>query len=155
MKTFLTTAAFVIFLDQFIKSLVKTGMKLYDSIQIIKDNILNITYIENSGISFGMLNRDYGSIQRWVLVAVVLTAMIAIVYYWARHPKQNFLYNFSCGLILGGAAGNLIDRVFNGRVVDFIEVGFKSFKYPVFNVADCGISCGVFFFILYVLFERN
>jgi signal peptidase II len=154
MKTFMITAAFTIILDQFVKSLVKTGMAIYQSISVIKNNILNITYIENSGISFGVMDRHYGQIQRWVLVVVIFAAITAIVIYWARHPKTNFLYNLSCGLILGGACGNLIDRIFAGRVVDFIEIGYKAFKWPVFNIADCGISCGVFLFVLHILFER-
>ncbi len=154
MRTFMITAAATIILDQFVKSLVKTGMALYQSISVIKDNILSITYIENNGISFGVLNKEFSQAQRWILASVVLAAIIAITIYWARHPKTNFLYNLSCGLILGGACGNLIDRVFMGRVVDFIEIGYKAFKWPVFNIADCGISAGVFLFILHILFER-
>jgi len=157
MRTLIITALTVLGLDQAVKFLIKSTMKLYQSIPVIK-GFLNITYIENSGVSYGMLGNVDHPAKRWVLLGIVALAMAAILTYWYKYRSPKFLYNFSCGLIIGGALGNFTDRLLVGRITDFIEVYHKSWHFPVFNVADSAISVGVFFFILFMLIygeEKN
>jgi signal peptidase II len=154
MRTFLITAALTVALDQYSKFLIKATMKMYQAIIVIRD-IFKIIYIENSGIAFGIFNGAHNPAARWILAAVILIAIIAITYYWAISGKTSFAFNMSCGLILGGAIGNFIDRVIIGRVTDFIEVGYKEYTWPVFNVADSAVSVGVCLFILYMLMEKK
>jgi signal peptidase II len=154
MRTFLITAALTVALDQYSKFLIKATMKMYQAIIVIRD-IFKIIYIENSGIAFGIFNGSRNPAARWILAAVILIAIIAITYYWAISGKTGFVFNMSCGLILGGAIGNFIDRVIIGRVTDFIEVGYKEYTWPVFNVADSAVSVGVCLFILYMLMEKK
>ena len=154
MRVFAAIAVLVPVLDQVTKHIIKTSMKMYDSITVIKD-IFRITYIENTGIAFGIFNGIPHPAVRWTLASVMLVAMAAITAYWAMHRKKGFVFNLSCGLILGGAIGNFIDRVIIGRVTDFIEVGWKQYTWPVFNIADSAVSVGVCLFILFLLLEKN
>ena len=150
-KTFVIGMLFVAILDQITKYLIRTSMKIFDSIIIIPD-IFKITYIENTGISFGLLGGAENPVKRWALVAFVSVAAIMITVYWILNMKNSFLFNLSCGLIVGGAIGNLIDRILKGSVTDFIEVGYKELTWPVFNIADTFVSIGVFLFIIYFAF---
>lgn len=149
MKTLIITALAVLGIDQITKFIIKSLMTLYQSIPVI-NGFLNITYIENSGVSYGMLGDINHPAKRWVLLVIVALAMAAILTYWYKYRSPRFLYNFSCGLIIGGALGNFIDRLFFGKITDFIEVYHKSWHFPVFNGADTAISVGVFFFILFM-----
>jgi len=154
MHIFIITASLVIIADQATKFIIRANMKLYDSIPVIK-NFFSITYIENSGISFGMLGTGNSEVIRYVLIGVIFIAMCAITAYWYTYRNKSFWYNLACGLILGGALGNFIDRVFIGRITDFLEVGYKNLTWPVFNVADSGVTVGVTVFIIYILFTKE
>jgi signal peptidase II len=157
MRTLIITAVTVLGVDQAVKFLIKSTMKLYQSIPVIK-GFLNITYIENSGVSYGMLGDVDHPAKRWVLLVIVAIAMAAILTYWYKYRSPKFLYNFSCGLIIGGALGNFVDRLLIGSITDFIEVYHNSWHFPVFNVADSAISVGVVFFILFMIIygeEKN
>jgi signal peptidase II len=149
MRLFIAAAALAAGLDQLVKYLIKLHMKLYDIIWVIKD-FFKITYIENTGVAFGML--AYPGV-RWILVGVISLASIGITIYWVMNRKQSALYDLACGLILGGAIGNLIDRIRTGRITDFIELGYKNITFAVFNVADSCVTVGVALFIIFVLNE--
>lgn len=151
---FFLTAAFVIAADQYVKFFIKTHMKLYSSITVIRD-IFNITYIENFGIAFGLTGQGENKIKRWILCGVIFAAIVMIIIFWMKSKHKNFLFNFSLGLITGGAVGNLIDRTLRGSVTDFIEVGFKQQTWPVFNIADSAVSTGVCLFILYLIITKE
>jgi|DewCreStandDraft_4_1066084.scaffolds.fasta_scaffold02802_22 signal peptidase II len=152
-RIFFISAFLVIVIDQITKYLIRTSMKMFDAVLIIKD-IFQITYIENTGISFGLLGGSENPVKRWTLVAIVSVAAIMITCYWLFNRKNNILFDLSCGFIVGGAIGNLIDRIIKGSVTDFIEIGYKEITWPVFNMADTFVSIGVFlFFIYYVLYE--
>ena len=152
-RIFFISAFLVIVIDQITKYLIRTSMKMFDAVLIIKD-IFQITYIENTGISFGLLGGAENPVKRWALVAIVSVAVIMITCYWLLNRKNNILFDLSCGFIVGGAIGNLIDRIIKGSVTDFIEIGYKEITWPVFNMADTFVSIGVFlFFIYYVLYE--
>jgi len=154
MPVLILTSITILILDQIIKYVVKTKMHLYESISIIKD-ILNITYIQNPGVSFGLLGGSENEIKRWILVLIIAFAIVLVTVYWFTYRQKNFFYNFASGLILGGALGNFIDRLLIGKVIDFIDVGYKNFRWPVFNFADTSISTGIGILIFYFLFLKQ
>lgn len=152
MRTFIIAAVLASGLDQFVKYVIKSQMKLYDAIWVIKD-FFKITYIENSGVAFGMFSQMAHPAVRWILVGVISLAGIGITIYWAKNRKHSLLFDLACGLILGGAIGNLIDRIRLGKITDFLEFGYKDMTFPVFNVADSAVTIGVSLFIIFVLNE--
>ncbi len=154
MRILIVVSVIVLVIDQISKFFIKKFMQLYQSIEIIKD-IFYITYVQNSGISFGMLGGIESEIKRWILVFIIGIAIIIISYYWFTYRNENLFYNIGCGMILGGAMGNFMDRLFIGKVVDFIDVGYKSFRWPVFNMADTCISIGIGILIFYLLFIKK
>jgi signal peptidase II len=112
-----------------------------DSIPVIP-GVLHITYVKNPGAAFGMLPNH----QFIFLIVSVLVIMITLSYYWFARPVDK-LSKVSFGLVLGGAFGNLIDRVYLGKVTDFIDFRI----WPVFNVADSAIVIGIGLVILMLL----
>lgn len=123
----------IIVLDQFVKYWVVTHMLLGASIPIIAD-IFHITYILNPGAAFGILEN-----QRYFFIAIALVMIIFVLYLYPRIPRQFCLLRMGVILLVGGAAGNLIDRIRTGLVVDFIDFRI----WPVFNIADVSIVIGV------------
>lgn len=154
MRVLIIVSLIVFIIDQLTKFYIKKVLYLYQSIEIIKD-VFYITYVQNSGISFGMLGGIDSEIKRWILVVIIGIAIVLITYYWFKNKNQNLFYNTGCGMILGGAFGNFMDRLLMGKVVDFIDVGYKSFRWPVFNMADTFISIGIGILILYLIFIKK
>ncbi|HDQ25602.1 MAG TPA: signal peptidase II [bacterium] len=154
MPVFLSFAVFALALDRFTKYIVKANMELYSSFPVI-DGLLYITHIENPGVVFGLFSGQGLGAGRWILAALVTLASIGVIVYWSVNKQKNFLFNTSCGLILGGAIGNLIDRVATGLVTDFIEVGYKGFTWPLFNAADMAVTTGVGLMIIYVITQKE
>ncbi len=135
-------------LDQATKMIIISNMDLSDSIKII-DNFLYITYWENKGAAWGILQD-----QRWLFI-ILTTIMIIVLAIYLRKINNN-LARVSLSLIIGGALGNYIDRVFRGgSVVDFINVyigGLKGYDFPVFNIADSCVCVGTVLLSIYILF---
>lgn len=153
-RLFIFAAVFALAADQYVKFFIKTHMKMYQTITVIPD-IFNITYIENFGIALGLTGQGENQVKRWILCGVIFAAIVTIIIYWLKNTHKSFLYNFSLGLITGGAIGNLIDRVLRGSVTDFIEIGYRRLTFPVFNIADSAVTAGVCLFILYILFTKD
>lgn len=151
MRVFMFSAMLALTLDQASKMIIKATMKVYQSIPVIK-GFFSITHIENSGISFGIFNQGSNELKRWLLVAAVGSAMLAIFIYWIKNRTRDLLFDLSWGIILGGAAGNLVDRVLTGRVTDFLEFSYRAWSFPVFNIADTCVSVGVGLIIIHTLF---
>jgi len=154
MKIFFITILVTVAVDQASKYFIKMNMMLHQSVQII-ENFFYITYIENSGIAFGMFGHNDDDFRRWMLVGIITAAMIVIAVYWRIYRNRSFVYNFSCGLILGGALGNYIDRLLRGSVTDFLEFGIYEYRFAIFNAADAAVSVGVVLFVIYVLFMSD
>jgi signal peptidase II len=133
-----------VILDQITKMLVVNGMALYESIPLIK-NVLSFTYIHNYGAAWGML-----SDHRWVFIVVTALAIIVMPIFLYKYRNLHWMFGLSLSLIIGGAIGNMIDRVFLGYVVDFIQATFIDFL--VFNVADICVVCGAIMMFVYVAF---
>jgi len=127
----------VLFLDQFTKHLALRNLSL-KSIPIIK-NVLHLTLTFNTGAAFGIL-KGYNPFFIFVSIVIIIFFSLNL----KGFEKKNFLFKCSVGLILGGAIGNLIDRVRFGYVIDFIDLRV----WPVFNIADSSVTVGIFLFIL-------
>ena len=139
--------------DQLSKWVVTGPLDLQSVRQIVLLPIFNLTWTENNGISLGLLNAET-EVGRWLLVG--LTGAIAIgVAFWIAREKQRG-DQIALGMVLGGALGNILDRVRFGYVVDFADLHFGEFRpFLVFNVADAAISIGVVILLLRAFLLRN
>lgn len=131
-------AFIVILADQFTKTLILGDFQLGDSRTVT--SFFNVVRVHNTGAAFSFLATAAGW-QRWFFVVLGLAATVFIVWMLLRHGGQR-LFSFALALILGGALGNVIDRLLHGYVVDFIQVHWGSAYFPSFNVADSAISVG-------------
>ena len=137
--------AFIIFLaDQFTKTLILGYYRLGDSTTIT--SFFNIVRAHNTGAAFSFL-ADAGGWQRWLFTGIGVVATVFIVWQLRAHPGQK-LFCFALSSILGGAVGNVVDRLQHGYVVDFLDFYWGASHFPAFNVADIGISVGAACLIL-------
>jgi signal peptidase II len=134
---FLGLAALVVVLDQTTKRLAEDRLRGNRPIPVV-DDVLRLTYVENRGAAFGLLQDQTAF---FVFVGVLVVGVIAASYRYL--PRSGFRLHLALGLQLGGAIGNLIDRIRQGYVVDFVDFGYRSNWWPVFNVADSAIVIGV------------
>ncbi len=129
--------------DQIIKYFVSVYLQPVGSVNVI-NNLLNLTYVENRGVAFGMFTD-----MRWLFVVITSLMLIAIIFYmFKKRPEGKFFY-ICAGLIIGGGIGNLIDRILYGYVIDYLSL---SFFPPVCNFADYCITIGTILLVIYVLF---
>ncbi len=140
MLKFLSISAIVLFLDQATKLWVDASMKLYQTIEL--NSFFQLTYLRNTGAAFSFLS-DAGGWQRWFFVGLALVVSVVIAVWVARLPANDKWMAISLTLILGGALGNVIDRILYGYVIDFIDVFYGDWHWPAFNVADSAICIGV------------
>jgi len=145
MLKWLWVTAVTLLLDQASKLRVDSSMQLYESIPLLP--YFNLTYVHNTGAAFSLLN-DAGGWQRWLFagLAIVMSSIIGVWLY--RLKSHETLLGVALAMVLGGAVGNLIDRVAYGYVIDFFDVYYQSWHWPVFNVADSAIDIGVGLMIL-------
>jgi signal peptidase II len=149
---FLLTFA-VILLDRWSKRLVAAHIAMYAYIQVIP-GFLRLTHTENTGAAFSLFA---DSPSRWKTVLLIAFSLVAMVIVSALLLKQNRAFTatgVALSLILGGAVGNLWDRLASGRVVDFLLVYVKQYQWPVFNLADSAIVIGAAFLVLEILFAK-
>lgn len=146
--------AVVVVLDQVTKYLVRRSLPLHDSVTVIP-GILNFTHVRNTGAAFGMLNGVEFPFKTVVIAVIAMGALLAVAVYARRIAQDQFLSRLGLALILGGAAGNLIDRLALGSVVDFVDVYWRTYHFWAFNVADSAISVGVALMILDMIRVNN
>src|SRR5215470_15065051 len=139
-----------LFLDRWTKSLVQARFALNESISVI-DGLFNITYVRNTGVAFGIFSSVTSPAKSLLLSLFTIIAAVVVVIYSFSTRVRNRLLQMSLGLILGGALGNLYDRLRFGYVVDFLELYFRDYHWPSFNVADSAISAGVFLLALEII----
>ncbi|HJV62059.1 MAG TPA: signal peptidase II [Albitalea sp.] len=137
-------AFIVILADQFTKTLILGDFALGESRSVTW--FFNVVHWHNTGAAFSFLAAAAGW-QRWFFVALGFAATAFIIWMLRRHGGQR-LFSFALALILGGALGNLIDRLLHGYVVDFIQVHYRDAYFPAFNVADSAITVGAGLLIL-------
>lgn len=149
MRRWLLLSVVVVVIDQAAKDWVKSI--LYEDEYIPISSYLNLVLAYNEGAAFSFLS-DAGGWQRWLFVVLALV-ISAVLYNWlTKLEKKDLTTAISLCLILGGAWGNLIDRVLYGKVTDFIDLYYGEWHWPAFNVADSAISAGVVL-MLYCLFR--
>jgi signal peptidase II len=131
-------AAVVLLADQFTKILILGYYQLGDS--TVVTGFFNVVRVHNAGAAFSFLS-DASGWQRWLFVGIGAVAMVLILWMLRSNPTQR-LFSAALALILGGAVGNVLDRLLYGYVVDFIDVHWAGWHFPAFNVADSAISLG-------------
>ena len=129
-------------LDQWTKAWATRTLAFREPLPVLGD-LVTLTYTRNSGIAFGMFQ---GRMFPFYIFSVI--AALAVFWMWTRHPQMDRVREWSLALILGGAVGNLIDRVRFGEVTDFILLAWQGHEFPVFNVADVCVTFGVALFAL-------
>jgi signal peptidase II len=143
-------ATVVIILDQLTKWMIVKWVPLYDKIPV--NSFINITHQRNTGAAFSFL-ADASGWQRWFLTILAAIVSAYIVWWlWRIRAAGQVILSTGLSLVLGGAIGNVIDRIMLGSVVDFIQVYIAGWPFPSFNVADAAISVGAVFLIIDALF---
>lgn len=135
-------------IDQLTKLLAINNLRdLADEIPVI-NKVFGLYYVENKGISFSMLSSKMA-----LIIIITSIIMLILIYVMIRTPKTKYFMPFSIVLsvIVGGAAGNMIDRIFRGFVIDFIMLDFINF--PIFNVADIFVCVGLFILVILIIFK--
>lgn len=140
-------------IDQITKALVASRMGLSESIPVIP-GLLHFTYVRNTGMAFGLLSGADVPFKTLLVTLASILALAAVAYYALRSPGSDPSTRYGLTLILGGALGNIIDRVRLGYVIDFIDVFYGRSHWPAFNVADSAISVGVGLLVLDSLRKR-
>ena len=141
----LGVTAAVIALDWVTKQRVTEALDLYRPVEVFP--FLNIMLAHNYGAAFSFLN-EAGGWQRWFFVTLASVVSLVLLVWLLRLPRREWVTGLGLALVLGGAIGNLIDRIRLGYVVDFIDVHFGGWHYPAFNVADSAITCGVILLLI-------
>ena len=144
----------VIVLDQVTKRVIRDRVHVRESISIL-DGFLNIVHARNPGAAFSFLADAPAWFRGPFFIAITVTAIGVLFYVISRLPAEDRLIRIALGGVLGGAVGNLIDRLIYGEVTDFIDVHWHSHHWPAFNVADSSITIAVSAVILHSLFARS
>ncbi len=137
-KRWLAVAAIVIVLDQLSKMVISSHFVYGESFAVTP--FFNLVLAHNTGAAFSFLS-DAGGLQRWLFSVIAIVASVWIVWLLRKHQSQK-LFCFALAFILGGALGNLIDRIAYGYVVDFLDFYWGGYHFAAFNLADSAITCG-------------
>ncbi len=149
LPTLLLIAA-VVGLDQAAKAAIVRALELHEYVPLL-DGMLSLSHVRNRGAAFGLLSDWDLPYQSELLSVLSLAALLAIAAYFLRLPSTARLPRVALALVLGGAIGNLVDRIRLGYVVDFIHVFWRQHQWPDFNVADSAITIGVTLLVLDIL----
>lgn len=136
------TSVIVLLIDQIVKLLIKTNMNLNEEISIIP-NFFSIQYLKNTGAGFSILEN-----QTILLAITSIICISVIIYYLKKEENLTTAMYLSFGMVLGGILGNLIDRIVYQGVIDFLSFQIFNYNFPVFNIADIGITIGVLLLII-------
>lgn len=144
-------ALLIVLLDQWTKWLIVQNMELGERISIW-DPWLGILSHRNRGAAWGMLQG-----QMWIFFIVTIIVVIGIIYYFHKHAKGKHFFAVSLMILLGGALGNFIDRLFRGEVVDFVQVLIPviNYRFPIFNIADAALTISIIMIIITLLMEER
>ena len=151
--SWLLLSAAIIALDLWTKSLALTHLDLHEPVQVI-DGLLNWTLTYNLGAAFSFLS-DAGGWQRWFFSSLAVGVSGMLAFWLSRLPRHDWRQAVPFALIIGGALGNLVDRVRYGHVVDFIDAYWREHHWPAFNIADSAIVVGAVGLALFTLFSHS
>jgi len=140
----------IVAVDQATKAMVRAAVPLHESVTIIP-GFVDFTHVLNSGAAFGILNGADFPFKTVLIAVIAMAALVGVGTYAASLSHHQLIARLGLALIIGGAAGNLIDRVLAGSVVDFVDVYWRAHHFWAFNVADSAISVGVAIMILDML----
>jgi signal peptidase II len=143
-------AVAIVVCDQATKAMVRARIPLHDEVSLIA-GLLDLTHVRNTGAAFGMLNGIDFPFKAAIIAVVAAIALVAIAAYAARLAPAQKMARIGLALILGGAIGNLIDRIAFGYVLDFVDVYWRAYHFWAFNVADSAITVGVCVMVLDML----
>lgn len=138
----LSISGLVVILDQLTKNIVKSTMELGESFDII-GTFLKFTFVENKGLAFSIKVSNLA-----IFTGLSMVASLIVLYYIYKYKQEGATVYVPLALIFGGAIGNMIGRVLYGKVVDFIDVGIASYRWPVFNIADSSVFVGLVWFLI-------
>jgi signal peptidase II len=139
---YLLVSLAVLFLDQWTKGLVTRMLEVHQSRSIVQD-VFDVTYVRNTGAAFGLFASVDSSIKAVLLNSVAVVVFLVVSAYALRSSHRSVRLQVGLALILGGAVGNLLDRVRFGYVVDFLDFAISGHHWPAFNIADSAICIGV------------
>jgi signal peptidase II len=149
----LITVGVIVLCDQITKLYVDTVMWPHQSITVI-ENYFNITYVRNPGGAFGLFAQGNRGIVRPLLLGLSAVAVVVIFLVYRSTPPDRGLVRLAFSCIMGGAIGNLIDRLRFDEVIDFLDVHWSHYHWPAFNIADAAITVGVTILCLDLLFGK-
>ena len=141
----------VILLDQISKYIVLRTIALHESIPVIS-GFFSLVHTRNRGMAFGLMNRPGSDFSFYFLVAATIAAVILLLFWFTRLKEEEGRLIFGISLILGGAIGNLIDRLRLREVIDFLDFHVSTYHWPAFNLADSAITLGTFWVAINLLF---
>lgn len=139
----------LLIVDQLVKLLIKSTFKLHEELELIP-NFFSVLYLQNDGAAFSILQN-----KTYLLVIVAIICLGIMVYYIQKEKTFTKLSSISLGLILGGIIGNLLDRIIYKKVIDYLSFTFFTYNFPVFNIADVGITVGALLLIVSCLKEEQ
>jgi len=151
---FVLPALAIVILDQISKLFVARTIHLYESIPVI-GGFFNLVHVRNRGMAFGLMNRSDVDFSFYFLLAATICAVVLLIFWFSRLKREERRLIIGLSLILGGAVGNLIDRIRLQEVIDFLDFYIGSYHWPAFNVADSAITVGTFWIAVNVLFPRS
>ena len=143
-----TISSILLIFDQLVKMIVRTKLNLYDELTIIP-NFFSIYYLRNNGAAFSILNN-----QTILLIIIGILAIILLDRFITREKNLNNISKFSLGIIVGGIFGNLVDRIWHNAVIDYFSFTIFGYDFPVFNIADIGITIGTIILIISFIVEE-
>ena len=146
-------AILIVLLDQISKWFIQKYLVLGQSIPVISD-FFQITYTTNSGAAFSILANAPVVFRTVFFLSISIVTILCIIFFSKRIAGFGTKFKISFGLILGGAIGNLIDRIRFGAIVDFLDVGLGKYRWPIFNVADSSICIGAFLLFVFILKQK-
>jgi signal peptidase II len=144
----------IVVLDQLTKAVVRQMLPLHASVTVVP-GLVDFTHVQNTGAAFGLLNAVEFPFKSVVIALVATGATLAVGFYAAQLAHRQRVARFGLALIIGGAVGNLVDRIATGSVVDFVDVYWRTYHFWAFNVADSAITIGVAIIILDMLGVRS
>ena len=151
---FLSVVFFILFLDLLTKEIAEKTLE--GKVITVIPNLFNLVLVWNKGMAFGMLG-NAPEIVRFLslILATLIIILITIVYAYKNKDKLPALQFYALAMITGGALGNLYDRIFLGKVRDFLDFHISNYHWPAFNIADSSITIGVIIFVIYEIFFKS
>ena len=144
----------VILLDQISKFIIAQSIRIYESIPVI-GGLFNLVHVRNRGMAFGLMNRPGSDLSFYFLTAATIGAVLLLLFWFSKLKEGEQRLILGISLIMGGAVGNLIDRLRFHEVIDFLDFYIGSFHWPAFNVADSAITVGTLWVAINILFQKK